>query len=186
MCIYRTQPNSSKYMKSSIYHFHTITYLPNAKLTTGKQESHMMKQWQLHHRSPVNSLTPCKWTVLQNKCTIPPLTNLPSCIKALYTYKDQAIGEQCLLSISKVSHTFIPIAVTSNLWIIPSSSETLGSTITIICLDKAKSIVPLQQHYPLPAVLHAYTFTYPHVMRITPWHRDYWYNFHCMHRCLLL
>ena len=48
-----------------------------------------------------------------------PLTNPPSCITAVYAKKDQAIGEQCSLSISHVPHTFIPVAVTSILWIIP-------------------------------------------------------------------
>ena len=44
-------------------------------------------------------------------------------------------------------HTFIPTAISSNLWIIPSNSETLESTITIICPDKATSAVPLQQPF---------------------------------------
>ena len=42
---------------------------------------------------------------------------------------------------------FIPAAVTSNLWIIPTNSETLGSTITIICPDKATSTVLLKQPF---------------------------------------
>ena len=74
-----------------------------------------------------------------------PLTNPPSCITALYAKNDQAIGEQCSLSVSHVPHTFILVAVTTNLWIIPSNPKTLGSTITIICPDEATSRVPLQQ-----------------------------------------
>ena len=46
-----------------------------------------------------------------------------------------------------MSCTFIPTAVTSNLWIIPSNSQTLGSDIMIICPDKATSTVPLQQTF---------------------------------------
>ena len=42
-------------------------------------------------------------------------------------------------------HTFVPVAVTSNLWIIPSNPKTLGSTITIICPAEATSMVPLEQ-----------------------------------------
>ena len=76
-----------------------------------------------------------------------PLTNPPSCITALYGNNDQAIGKQCSLSISHVPHTFLPIAVTSNLSIIPSNPETLASTITIIFPDKAMSTVPLQQPF---------------------------------------
>ena len=76
-----------------------------------------------------------------------PLTKPPSCITAMYAKSDQAIGEQCSLSIYHAPHTFIPVAVTSNLWIIPSNSKTLASTIMIICSDKATSIVPLQQTF---------------------------------------
>ena len=70
-----------------------------------------------------------------------------SCITALYAKIDQAIGKQSSLSISHVPHTFIPVAVTSNLWIIPSNPKTLGLTITIISPDKATSTVPLQQPF---------------------------------------
>ena len=76
-----------------------------------------------------------------------PLTNPLSCNTALYAETDQAIGEQCSLSISHASYTFILVTVTSNLWIIPSNPEMLGSTITIICPNKAASIVPLQQPF---------------------------------------
>ena len=44
-------------------------------------------------------------------------------------------------------HTFVPIAVASNLWIIPSNLQALGSTMTIICPDKATGTVPLQQPF---------------------------------------
>ena len=71
-----------------------------------------------------------------------PLTNPPSCITALYAKKDQEIKEQCSFVISHVPHTFIPIAVTSNLWIIPSNPQTVGSAITIIFPDKATSTIP--------------------------------------------
>ena len=82
------------------------------------------------------------------------LTNQPSCIIALYAMNDQAIGKQCSFSVSHVPHTFIPVAVTSNLWIISSNPETLGSTITIICPDKATYTVPLQQPF--------------HILRLSP------------------
>ena len=50
-----------------------------------------------------------------------PLTNPPSCITTLYSKNDQAIKEQCSLIISHIPPTYIPIVVTSNLWIIPSN-----------------------------------------------------------------
>ena len=49
------------------------------------------------------------------------------------------------MSIYHIPHTFLPVAVTSSLWIIPSNPETLGSAIMIIFPDKVTSIVPLQQ-----------------------------------------
>ena len=48
----------------------------------------------------------------------------------------------------------LPVAVTSNLWIIPSNHETLGSTKTAICPDEATSTVPLHQPF--------------HILRLSP------------------
>ena len=76
-----------------------------------------------------------------------PLTNPPSCITALHAKNDQAIKEQCSLVISHVPCTFVSIAVISNLWIIPSNAQTLGSAIMKIDHDNVTSIVPLQQPF---------------------------------------
>ena len=83
-----------------------------------------------------------------------PLANPPSFVTALYARNNQVVKEQCSLVISHMPHTFVPIAVTSNLWIIPSNPQTLGLTMMIICPDKATSTVPLQQ--PL------------HILRLSP------------------
>ena len=77
------------------------------------------------------------------------LTISPSCLIALYAKNDQAIVEQCSLSMSHVPHTFVPVAVTSNLWIIPSNPMTLGWTVMIICPDKATSTIPLQEPFQI-------------------------------------
>ena len=53
-----------------------------------------------------------------------PHTNSPSCVTALYAKNYQAIKEQCSLVISHMPHTYVPISVTSNLWIIPSNPQT--------------------------------------------------------------
>ena len=138
MCSYRTEHNRSKYIKLSIYQFHIVTYQPNIKLTTGIYGSHIYNKTKVvvYYGSTVHSLSACKWTVLQNKhVPFQPLMNPPSCIIALYAKNDQAIGEQCSLSISHVQYTFIPVAVISNLWIIPSNPKTLGSTIMKNCPD---------------------------------------------------
>ena len=44
-------------------------------------------------------------------------------------------------------HTYIPISLTSSLWIIPSHLLILQSILTIICPDKANSTVHLQQPF---------------------------------------
>ena len=44
-----------------------------------------------------------------------PLANQPSCVTALYAKNEQAVKEQCSLVISHMPHTFVPIAVASNL-----------------------------------------------------------------------
>ena len=51
------------------------------------------------------------------------------------------------MAISHAPHTFIPVAVTSNLWIITSNPKTLRSAIIIIYPDKATITVPLQQPF---------------------------------------
>ena len=76
------------------------------------------------------------------------------CITALCAKHYQAIKEECSLTVSHVPYTFVPIAVTSNLRIIPSNPQTLGSTIIIICPDKTTSAVPLQQPF--------------HILRLSP------------------
>ena len=76
-----------------------------------------------------------------------PLANLPSCVTALYAKNDKTVKEQCSLVISHMPCTFVHVAVTSNLWIIPSNPQPLRPTMTIICPDKATSTVHLQQPF---------------------------------------
>ena len=71
-------------------------------------------------------------------------------------------------------HTNVPIAVTSNLWIIPSNSQIQGSTMTKICPDKATSTVHLQQPFHILRLSPACSATsnYFHMlpcMGTTPW-----------------
>ena len=73
----------------------------------------------------------------------PSLTNWPLCVTSLYAKNDQVMKEQCSLVVSHMPHIFKLIAVVSDLWIIPSNPQTLGSEMTIICPDKASSTVPL-------------------------------------------
>ena len=112
----------------------------------------MVKQRQLP--SWINSLSACKWTVLQNKCTISAPHEPTIMYNSLHAKNSQTIEEQCSVSISHAPHTFIPFVVTSNLWIIASNPDTLGSMTMIICPDKATSTVPIQQPF--------------HILRLSP------------------
>ena len=74
----------------------------------------------------------------------------------------------CSVVISHVPHTFIPIAVASNLWIIPSNPQAIGTAMKIIFLDKATGAVPLQQSFhilrlsPACSVTSRYFHLHPH------------------------
>ena len=72
---------------------------------------------------------------------------------------DQAIKEHCSLVISHMSCTYIPIAVTSNLLIIPSYPQIQGSTMTKIFPDKATNTIPLQQLSDIQRISPAYSVT---------------------------
>ena len=98
--------------------------------------------------------------------------NPPSCITALYAKNDQAIGKQCSLSISHMPHTFIPVTVTSNLWINPSKPDTLASTIMIICHDKATSTVPLHQPFYILS-LSPYSSVAPRYFHLPLYYEDH-------------
>ena len=126
-------------MKSSTYHVLHSNLSPKLKInhrymgvTYNKKAVAIMDQQYMTYQHQNGQF--CR-----KKCTIP----TPHEPSALCAKNNQEIGEQCSLSISHAPHTFIPVAVTSNLWIIPSNPKTLGSTITIICSDKATSTVPL-------------------------------------------
>ena len=75
------------------------------------------------------------------------LMNPPSCIAVLYAKEEQAMAEQCNLSVFHAPHTFMSVAISSNLWIILSNPMTLGSTIPIIFSDKTTSAVSFQQPF---------------------------------------
>ena len=66
----------------------------------------------------------------------------------------------------------IPIAVTSNIWIIPSTTQTLGSAIMIICLGKATSTVPLQWPFHIVRLFPVFSATSRH-FHLTPHYEDH-------------
>ena len=84
----------------------------------------MMRQWQLP--SQIYSAEPVSMPMdsLQDNAPFQSLFSPPSCVTVLFVKNDQAIKEQCSLVISHMPCTYIPIAVGSSLWIIPSNPQT--------------------------------------------------------------
>ena len=107
-------------MKFSIYQFHTVTYQPNTNLTAGIKGV-------TYDETKAVAMADQQYIVCQHangqfcrlNASFQPLMNLQSCVTALYAKNNQAIGEQCSLSVSNAPPTFIPVAVALNLWIIP-------------------------------------------------------------------
>ena len=127
-----------------------------------------------HLRSAIQNLSECQWTVLQDRCTIPTLANMQSCMYSPICQKQLGSKGTVFLAISHMPHAFVVIAVTSKLWIIPSNFQTLGLTMIIICSDKATSTVSLQQPFHILRLSSACSATsrylhLPHVMKITLW-----------------
>ena len=60
---------------------------------------------------------------------------------------DQEIGVQCSLSIFHTPPAFIPIAITSNIWILISTPTMHISAVTMICPDKVRSSMLFQQPF---------------------------------------
>ena len=70
-----------------------------------------------------------------------PLTNPPSCITAIYTKNKAGIECWCSLEIRNICGATFPTAITSNLWILTSTTELDPAGVTLICPDQApKSI----------------------------------------------
>ena len=101
-----------------------------------------------------------------------PLANQPSCVTVLYAKNDQTIREQSSLVTSHMPHTYVHIAVTSKFWIILSNPQTLGSTMTIICTDKATSTVPFQHHFHLLRLSPACSAT-SNYFHLPPYYQDH-------------
>ena len=67
------------------------------------------------------------------KTPLQPLTNLPSCVAALYTKNSREIDRLCELTIKTQPELYLPIPLTSNVWAIISSPFKQQPPVTIIC-----------------------------------------------------
>ena len=104
--------------------------------------------------------------------TFQPLTYPPSCIAALYVKNDQEIGVQHSLSIFHTPPAFTPITVTSNHWILIPTPTMQGSTVTMICPDKATSLTLFQQPFHIQVLQPAFSATSRH-FQLPPHYGDH-------------
>ena len=109
-------------MKFSVYQLHTVTCQLSIRLIikyigVTYDETKAVAITNLQYRTCQHA----NRQFCRINAPFQPLTNPPSCVTTLYAKNNQAIKEQCSLVISHIPCTYIPIAVTSNLWIIPSN-----------------------------------------------------------------
>ena len=90
-----------------------------------------------------------------------PLANPPLCITAIYAKHKVGIECQCSLQIGNRHSATIPTPITSNLWILTSTSESDPAGITIIYPDKAENSIKVQKPINVfPLVQHLNTSIY--------------------------
>ena len=84
-------------------------------------------------------------TVLQNQGTLQPLANPLSCITAIYTMNKARIDLQYSLQVRNTCSTTIPTPITSNLWILTSTTELDSEGNTLICPHQAPESIKVQK-----------------------------------------
>ena len=90
----------------------------------------------------------CHWGNRQ-LCNIDPpfplLANPPTCITAIYAKKRVGIEQQCSLQIRNTHSSTNLTAITANMWILTSTTESDLTGITLICPDKAPLFIKVQK-----------------------------------------
>ena len=71
-----------------------------------------------------------------------PLTNLPSCIAALYTKNSKEIDCLCELTTKAQPELYLPIPLAPNVWAIISSPFKQQPPVTVICPTKPATSIP--------------------------------------------
>ena len=83
-----------------------------------------------------------------------PLTNLPSCVAALYTKNSREIDRLCELTTKAQPELYLPIPLASNVWAIISSPFKQQPPVTVICPTRPATSI----HISLPI----------HILRLEP------------------
>ena len=83
-----------------------------------------------------------------------PLTNLPSCVAALYTKNSREINRLCELTTKAQPELYLPIPLAPNVWAIISSPFRQQPPVTVICSTRPTTLI----HISLPI----------HILRLEP------------------
>ena len=70
-----------------------------------------------------------------------PLTNPPSCVAALYTKTSREIDRLCELTTKTQLELYLPIPLTSNVWVIISSPFKQPPPVTVICPTRPATLI---------------------------------------------
>ena len=139
----------------------------------------LMKQNQLKFQNR-NSLHVNEPMDNSAKIEVPlqPLTNPPLCITAIYAKDKAENAHWCSLQIGNTCSATIPMPITSNLWILISTTESDSKRITLIYPDQAPKSITVQKpihvlHLPPACSAHLNISIYHPAMRIIRWQSTY-------------
>ena len=98
-------------------------------------------------------------------CTIDspfqPLTNLPTCITALYARNEVSISTRCLLQIRKAPDVSIPSQIAPCVWILTTARSAATTTVTLTCLREATEFIKIRKPIHLLWLVTACSTTLP-------------------------
>ena len=72
-----------------------------------------------------------------------PLTNLPTCITALYAKSKAGIASKCSLQLHKTTTTALPTQITPDVWILTAPVIAPVNTIILICQEKPMEMIAI-------------------------------------------
>ena len=99
-----------------------------------------------HFRTAIHHMSTSEWTILQNQCTTS-TTCQPTIMHYSYYAKNKAwITHWCSLQIRNTCSATILTPITSNLWILTSSTELDSKGIILICPDQAPMSIIIRKH----------------------------------------
>ena len=74
-----------------------------------------------------------------------PLANPPTCIATLYAKSTANIESKCSLQLHRASTTPLPTQITSDVWILTTSTSAPMDTLSLICPEKPMETIPIRQ-----------------------------------------